>query len=234
MPMGTALHFESLPPPYVRLIDPRHDKIPTPVDERGLIDIPRLISDVKATVDPDYIWPNRPSVHHFHWPEALYPYAEGPDVSVNPAQFRNLPIHKGLVVRTFENWLHLITLPSQPPELEVQAFRVEGYQVAKNLFATARETVQWEKRARRRRELVSANPDILRQDFNGQDIIGEAIMHEVLEKHFRSFEKQLEEQEKIPLEFRLVNLDGTPAEIAASLGSLVAKPSLELRRVTAA
>jgi hypothetical protein len=62
---------ESLPPPDAWLIDPRQEKIETPLDERNLIDIPKLIGAIKLTVDPSYQWGGELDVHHFYWPEAL-------------------------------------------------------------------------------------------------------------------------------------------------------------------
>lgn len=224
------LKSASLPPRDSLLIDPRTEKLLTPVDDRGLVIIPQLITDVKSVVDPDYQWPEELSVHHFYWHEAWYPYTKESPTAENPAIFRNLPIHKGLVIRAFENLLHIATIPPKPPEPEVQKYRVEAYLVVRDLFKMARRTIQWEKRARRRRELVAANPDIIPAGFNGEDIIGEEIMHEVLEKNFRGFERQLIRQEAIPEKHRIIQLDGTPHKMARDLGKLVARPSLHLVR----
>lgn len=228
---------ESLPPPDARLINPDRfpdRRIPTPTDERGLVDIPQLITDVKETVDPNYVWPNGLSVHHFYWPAAWYPYDRVITSTENPALFRNLPIHKGLVLRTFENWLHKITLPPEMPEKEIMVYRVDAWLVARDLFRMARTTVQWEKRARRRRELIIANPAIIKEGFNGIDVIGEEIMHEVLEKNFRGFEHQLQKQEKIPEEFRLLDITGTPRQVATDLGKIMTRSSLQLVQSIAA
>lgn len=226
--------FETLPPPDARLHDPRRDGyIPTPVNDLGLVDIPRLINTVKETVDPGYEWPTGLSVHHFYWPMHLYPHTTGDD-HCSPATFRQIPVHKGLVLRTFENWLHAITEPPAMPDQEVMDYRVEAWLVARDLFRTARTTIQWERRAKRRRELIATNPDIIPAGFNGADIIGEEIMHEVLEKHFRAFEKHLDRQNRIPEELRIVDISGSPDEIARSLGKVVAKPSLRLVRSTGA
>jgi hypothetical protein len=180
------------------------------------------------------VWPNDLSVHHFYWPAAWYPYDRAMVSAENPALFRNLPIHKGLVLRTFENWLHKITLPPEMPEKEVMVYRVDAWLVARDLFKMARTTVQWEKRARRRRELIIENPAIIKEGFNGIDVIGEEVMHEVLEKHFRGFEHQLQKQEKIPEEFRLLDITGTPRQVATDLGKIMTRSSLRLVQSIAA
>jgi hypothetical protein len=113
-------------------------------------------------------------------------------------------------------------------------YRVDAWRVARDLFKTARKTVQWERMVQRRRKLIAENPTIVPEGFNGVDIIGEEIMQEVLERHFRVFELQLTRQDKIPEELRIVDLSGSPSEVAASLGKLVAKPSLRLVRSIAA
>src|SRR5262245_28604481 len=88
---------EALPPPDAILIS-SDERIETPIDDRGLIDISQLIADIKATVDPDYKWLKKPDVHHFYWPRLFYPFAEE-DQAVNLRKFRNLPVHKGYMPR---------------------------------------------------------------------------------------------------------------------------------------
>lgn len=46
-----------LPPRDLWLFDPETDgKIPTPLNEYGLVDADELIDTVKSTVDPSYKW----------------------------------------------------------------------------------------------------------------------------------------------------------------------------------
>lgn len=222
----------SLPPPDARLINPYTDKFDTPLDERGLVDIATLISAVKATVDSDYEWSSGVSVHHFYWPGSNYPY-DSSSATYNKSTFRNLPIHKGLVLREFENWLHLTTLPPPMPDEEIRRHRVESWIVARDLFKMARKTVRWERQTRRRRELIAKNPHIVAEGFNGEDVIGEEIMQEILDKNFRGFERQLHRNERIPAEFRLVRLDTTPDKIARRLGQVVMPRTLLLAKMIA-
>lgn len=229
--LAITSEIESLPPPDARLINPDRfpdHRIPTPVDDRGLIIVDQLITDVKETIDSLYEWPEGVSVHHFYWPAAWYSYDRSLSSNQNPATFRNLPVHKGLVLRTFENWLHKVTIPPEIPEPEIMAYRVDAWLVARDLFKMARKTVQWEKRARRRRMLIAKNPNIINEGFNGIDVIGEEIMAEVLDKNFRGFEHQLQKQERIPEEFRLFDITGSPQQIATNLGKVMTRTSLHL------
>ena len=209
-----------LPPIEFRRLAPG-EKIPTPTDERGLIEIDRLIADLNKTIDPAYEWPKGLSVHHFYWAGNKYPYVRDVTHAHNPAYFCNLPIHKGLLPRVFENYLHLITEEPPVPDQEVREYRVEAWQVAKDLFKSARKTIQWERRARRRRELVARNPAILADEFNGEDIIGEEFMHTMLEKNFHQLERQMHRNARIPREFRLLDFEASPRTIATALGKLV-------------
>jgi hypothetical protein len=119
-------------------------------------------------------------------------------------------------------------LPSPIPSLEVRSYRVDAWLVARDLFKMARKTVQWEKKMRRRRELIHDNPAIVDEGFDGVDIIGEECMQEVLERNFRGFLYQLERQKHIPEEFRIIDLDDSPQRIATQLGSIATKKSLQL------
>lgn len=211
-----------------------YHSLDTPVDERGLIDIPQLIQVVKTCVNPNYTWPQELSVHHFYHPGSWYPYQPQDGEASNPHVFRNLPIHKGLMPRQFENLLHWVTREPPMPDKDVMRYRVEAWTVAKNLFRMARHTVQWEKRARRRRELIAAQPAIIKAEFNGQDIIGEEIIEEVLSRHFRGIEHQIKRHENIPTEFRLVAFDGSAEVLATSLGKLIVPSSLSLVKAVAA
>ena len=219
----------SLPPPDVRLIS-TNDMIDTPVDDLGLVDIDQLITDIGETIDPDYQWSPGLSVHHFQWPEAWYKYPEGPYEDIPIRSFRNLPPHKGLVPREFENWLHKITLPPAMPSPEVVVRRHESWGVAKSLFLTIKDAVKQEKMARRRRQYVAQNPDVLPPEFNGEDIIGEEIMQEILEKHFRGIIYHLEKLSEIPPEHKLVDETADIHDISRTLGQLVVPQARILKR----
>lgn len=220
-----ALDLETLPPPDARLCEV-DEKIPIPYDDRGLIKIDDLVRNVKATIDQNYEWPTGLNVHHFYWPEEAYPSNLSPGAGVNPAQFRALSIHRGLLPKVFHSWLHIITDPPAMPEPDVMQYRNEAWVVARDLFLMARKTIVTEKQTRRRRLYVAQNPDTLKVEFNGVDVIGEAVMQDMLEQNFRGFEMQLQRQERIPEEHRIIDLEGTPNKIAAELGRLIVPKSL--------
>ncbi len=223
-----------LPPRQLQLRDPaKWEDMILPeeyTDDRGLIVPSQLIEVVKGSVDPTYEWPDGLSIHHLYWPASWYSYEDTPDCRRSSGTFRQLPIHKALLPRVFENWLHAITVPPNVPEPDVIQFRIDAWNVAKDLFQTARETIAHEKLARRRRAYVATNPHVLKTDFNGFDKIGEEYIQEEYERNFRGWDQILERYEEIPEEFRLIEIDQPIDVIAKSLGKLVAPKSLVLTR----
>ncbi len=221
-----------LPPQEVWLIaDPEKTKIDTPLDDRGLVAIPELIQVVKDTIDPGYTWPMHLSVHHLYWQGWWYqsgfagPYANA---------FRELPINKALVPRVFENWLHKVTIPPPVPDPEVMRYRVESWAVAKNLFKSVRQAVVWEKRARRRDAFIRANPSVLPEEFEGEDLIGRAVLEDTIRDNFRNIERNLELLYEIPPEFRLIEPDATQEDLTKGLGKIVVPKALQLVGAVAA
>jgi hypothetical protein len=228
---GEVLHENcSLPPKDAFLYLPKtySERIPTALDHNGVVDMHATIDAVKECIDPAYVWDNEKSLHHFQWPDSWYSvHRENGDYV--PSNFRNLPISTGLVLREFENVLHRVTLPPPVPDREVMQYRIESWQVVKNLFSAARKTVQWQKIQKKRREFISNNPSVLKEGFNGQDVIGEEIMFEILDKHFSSYESLLEKQESIPEEHRILDISGPPQLVAKRLGRLAAKKKIDYR-----
>lgn len=214
--------------PPARYRRPIRERIPTPTDERGLIDIPALLEAVKATIDPEYQWPTDPSDHHFYWPEAAYPHDH--EGLVNPAWFRNLPIHKGRIPRVFENWLHEVTLPAPVPSTEVMHYRVESWRVAVHLFRSASKVVEWEQLAARRAEYADRNAESIGYDKEGNNI-GEQVMAGIIGRYFKGLDMHLERLGQVPPEFRLVEPNVSPQEIATRLGSLVLPRAMPLTNV---
>ncbi len=108
---------DRLPPRDVQLHDPRRDGLlETPLDERGLVDLDRLVDLARATVSPEFGWESRENdVHHLQWPRRHYDIA-GAMVDVETQVFRNLVNRKAYVPRIFHNWVHYITAP--PPRAQ--------------------------------------------------------------------------------------------------------------------
>lgn len=215
-----------LPPQEYR--KPLTEKIPTPTDDRGLIDISELIRVVKATIEPEYEWPSYASNHHFYWPGNAYPH----DFTglVNPAYFRNLSIHKGNIPRVFENWLHEITIPPAVPSEEVMHYRVQAWDVALNLFKSARQVVRWERLIRQREEYVLDNPTIITRTEQGEDI-GAEINAKIIARHFKGLDMHLARLERVPSEFRLCDANITPQQLATRLGEIVVPRAMPLTGV---
>lgn len=205
------------------------ERLPTPIDSRGLVDIPATVSLVKSIVPRDYGWAPNLSVHHFYWPYAGYEEA-GPTARA----FRELPIHKGLTLREFENLLHAILAPSPIPDREVMAYRVEAWQVAHDLFTSARQAIAWERRMRRREALIRSKPDILPAEFNGEDRIGREVLSEILDKNFTGMEQHLERATSIPPEYWLFNPESATEALATQLGQLVVPNAVLLVNAVAA
>lgn len=209
------------------------EPIETPTDERGLVDVPRLIEAVKATIDPAYRWPQpRGNKHHFYWPRANYPYEQqwwDRERMYNAGAFCNLPIHKGDLPKEFENWLHLVTLPPAVPNEEVMQYRIEAWRVATDLFKSARQVVIWERRAKKRGPYIEANPEVKKYN-DDDDLYAREYMAGILDHHFRGVEQHIAALERVPPEFRLIEPASTPKELAAGLGRFVTKRALKLTR----
>lgn len=220
-----------LPPQEFRLLPPG-ERIETPVDDRGIVDVGKLIDAVKSTIEPGYEWRGPDSTHHFEWPAFRFSYD---DVWVSDGKvysagrFRDLPIHKGELPREFENYTHEITHWPLVPSREVMQYRIEAWRVAASLFKSARRVVLWEKRAKKRASYVERNPEVLSYDEG--DIFAAEYMEDIIDKHFRGVERHMSELERVPPEFRLVEPADSPRELATQLGRFVGKRSLKLRQL---
>jgi hypothetical protein len=230
--LAMPLEQSAYMPPFDARLVARGEKIPTAVDKHGLVDFLKLISDVKATVDPTYQWSSELSVHHFLWPEVWCPYIPYVSSPHNPAYFRNLPINKGEVSREFENWTHEVTEPAAPPEAEIMQHVTEGWQIGINLHKLAKNTILWEKRARRRRSYIASNPSVVDSNPNGEDVYGEEYIAEVFDINARSMDALMRRNQEVPAEFRVVDLNATPEVIGKQLGKIVVHGHRNLSRLT--
>ncbi len=210
-----------LPPLGARLINPSKEKIQTPIDDRGLVDVPKLIQVVQETIHPEFRWTWPLNVHHFYWHEADYPYEKEFGTINNPSTFRELPINKGLLPKVFHNWLHLVTIPPPKPSPEVMNYRVEAWTVARSLFRNMQGSVQWERKASRRVGFLEHNPGTLDEKLNGEDIYGKAVMVDTLDTYFRGAEYHIRRLDQIPEDFRLFDPDQPRQILATQLGQLV-------------
>lgn len=198
-----------LPPSDVWQFTPGHDEpLPTPVDERGLVDADALIALVKATVDSDFTWEpsEKPDAHHLYWERNLYPSA--PKAAINPDEFCNLSINQIVIPRMFHNWLHLVTSEPPVPTKEVMGYRIEAHDTVLKLFRNAKQSV-----------------DLTRARY-----IPEERLHRGSEHHLWQFLIEVEEAQKLPVEFHPINFSdlnpSTPEELrslAHFLGKAIAR-----------
>lgn len=180
-----ALPSAFLPPPETWLHNPyTDDLLPTPLDERGLVDTAKLIKQVKATINPNYTWPSPFSDdHHLQWPDRWY--ENTPEATVNPHQFRNLAISRIYAPRMFHNWVHRITEPPRKPSEEVMHYRIDAQQVALILFRT----VKHSKILARKRHL---------SDIQLEDLLTE---------RFENFATSFELAKRTPKPFQLLDFE---------------------------
>lgn len=206
---------DRLPPRNVQIFDLKRDPLlETPLDERGLVDVAKLIEQIKTTVDPSYRWTSQVNdVHHLQWPASHYHNQDG--VHSNPHVFRDLAISKVTVPRVFHNWLHRITIPPPLPSDEVMGYRTEAQNVAVSLFRTAK-----------------LGKQITRIKGLSDTIIEHRLIHQ-----FEDFSQQYEEARIIPVEFNLIDTSERLATIhdmfaiGSKLGK-IATVSTIVRRVT--
>lgn len=207
LPTDTSLF---LPPPDVWRFTPGKDEpLPTPVDERGLVDVDALITLVKTTVDPEFPWQSNErldDVHHLYWERNRYPAT--PNETVNPDEFRNSSINQIVIQRMFHSWIHLVTKEPEAPTEEVMGYRIEAYRVVRKLLRNARQSV-----------------DLTRARYMPEDKLQRGS-----EYHLWQFLVEVEEARKLPKEFHPVDFQemnpSTPEELhelARCLGRVAAK-----------
>lgn len=129
---------EHLPPREVHLFNPeKNGRMPTPLDERGLVDIDALVQLAKEAVDPEYDWASMESdIHHLQWVSRRYDVVTA-FLGVDGNTFRNLVNRKAYVPRVFHNWVHYITEPPPVPVEEVMQYSIDAQRVALSLARTA-------------------------------------------------------------------------------------------------
>lgn len=121
-----------IPPRETWIHNPIKDgPLKTPTDSLGLVDLDTLISLVKSTVKPDFSWRSpRSDVHHLQHYARYY-------TSDLERDFRELVSRKVFVSRTFHNWLHIVTTPSDVPSEEVMHHSVQAETVKVGLTRAA-------------------------------------------------------------------------------------------------
>jgi len=201
-------------------IEPGHT-LEAPVDERGVVDIYATVEKALGCIDPEYIFPKEHcDVHHFVWERSNYlPSRHGG--SVTPSQYREIPFHKGYLPRQLHNFMHTVIAPPPVPSMEVMARRVESYDVARRLFATARIALQFER--------ISPKSLPLRKRWRREQLLDEDILCGILTKLEGRYVRELD---LTPRDTDYVDIDSLrerPIEEAAThLGRVAARSSINM------
>jgi hypothetical protein len=205
-----------LPPRDVWLWDPEiEDKLETPLDERGLVDLDALVGMVRKTVTPSYQWESPfNDIHHLQWEASRY-VGKTNDETQMMRDFRELASRKALVPRIFHNWVHRITEPSSLPSEEVMQYSVDAERVALSL---AQQAMMATRITRNKR-------------------VSERARFERLKYAFESYTTTVDNARLVPLEYRRVPLEvidiNSPEElpfVARELGRLAIDRVPERRR----
>jgi hypothetical protein len=198
-----------LPPPDVRLIDPKKDKVPTHfVGE--MLDTDRLLADVEATIDPTFAWPPADNEHHYLWPARFYPMGDNSELTAIK-KVRDLSVSKVRLPIMFHDWLHEVTLP--PPVLSQLAAeqRLRAWHTTHTLFNLAHRAMD---------KYIKLGGDT----EDSQEVVAPEVLYGMMTKeHRRSWFRRVENLRSTSPEFRIVEFTEDPQQLVRSLGHLLTK-----------
>lgn len=179
-----------LPPPDAQLYNPLLEgKLETPLDERGLVDLNKLVDLVKETVDPEFQWASPYNdVHHLQWVGRYYDVAQA-FIDIDTQQFRNLVNRKAYVPRIFHNWIHQITLPPPVPSEEVMRYSIDAQRVAMSLSRTAS----------------------LATKLTRKPSVPEKRLRQRLDQEFENYNLYIDNAREVPKEFSLLKIEEVEA-----------------------
>lgn len=162
--------------------------VPSQTDERGFVDYGWLLGHIHSLVPSNHVWTGTPDVHHLQWTAESYEpkhFADYEDPEL-PNRFREVPFHKLLIPRDLHDLIHVVTLPSEPPEFEVMEKRLAAYDTAISLFQKAKQAVEVANKAHR---LIPApHPDYSHKTYD--PVTRKLIEREVLLDNYREFYNQ--------------------------------------------
>lgn len=189
MPLMGPLRFEHpphLPPPSVapilehydpeiKRVDKEH-RVEAPIDDRGVVDIFRTVELALSLVDDEYIWPRdepEPDIHHFVWERDWY-HPRHFGGSMIPRDYRDkISFHKGYLPRQLHDFIHATVNPPPVPDFSVMETRVRDYEMALDLFESARGAVT----ARRKPGKIAGVPTSAR---SGRVLLDEEILMQIM------------------------------------------------------
>lgn len=179
-----------LPPRDVWLHSPEKDGlIPTPRDDRGLVDVPLLIDTLKATVDPAYDWLSGFSDdHHEYWPKA--DYVNDPMMYANPHEFRNQMSNRLDGPCVFHRWLHRVTEPPVMPSQEVMHYCIKAERAMGSLAVH-----------------ISSTKWLMKKSG-----LPKSHVHEGVNRRLDNFIRELDKVKELPPEFQPIDLSDYRAD----------------------
>lgn len=186
------------------------DRLPTPLNNIGLVDKPKLIKLVRGTLNSAYAWPSvLDDEHHCQWPRRNY--VDRPDEKINPYEFRNFALNKMYWPRMFHAWAHKVTEQPPVPSLEVM------HNVGQAQFAidTLHRSVQIAK-------MLNRNKNISPKSLNGR-----------LEELYEEYNESLDDLNQLDTEFHFLDINQIRPEsihdllnIKGELGRLATVPTV--------
>lgn len=136
-----------LPPPEYRLPQFQtadglaENKIETPLNRWGLVDVDALVQRVNATMLPGYRWGGQNDRHHLGWAHARYQAADEQAGDSLATTFRDLPCNLIWVPREFHNWTHAVTKEPQMPSREIMQEYIDEWAMLSGFFKSVKETL---------------------------------------------------------------------------------------------
>lgn len=170
-------------------------KIILPTDDRRFVKTDAAVEYVLDTLfKTGYEWnfdyddpETRPDEHHFYYERADYS-SRANNGSLVPYKFRRLPTLIGRMPRQLHNAFHDLTVRPEIPEIEAMQNYIDAYALAynafKNLFDTAKITVEAMKMFPQRRQDVALGRVIPKTE---DDYIGEEYMRSFFKEHFSAY-----------------------------------------------
>ncbi len=181
----------------------------TPVDDRGIVEVDRLLLTVKGRMSPDdlFLPDEGTNVHHFYYPRARY----NSDLE---SEFRELPPNKGRLPRGFHKKLHDLMSPPLIPDDEVMRQFCESWAIAESLLRAARQIKRQEKKSNKMVDYAFSRLD--------QGTIAEAMVEDVFDRHFAKnrgseawFGKKLETLANMQVTFTELPLEHLGGKVSA-------------------
>lgn len=171
--------YMGLPPLDARLWNKDKDeKLPTPLDSNGIVDLDALVALGKEAVVKGFDWTSPfNDIHHLQWPGVRY-------ASETEMTFRELTRRKAYIPRVFHNWLHHITLPAPLPTEEVMQHAIRAERTARAIASTAQLAVR----------------------LTRMTGIPEHKLLSRLEQEFDNYTLYVENAREVPSEFQLLQL----------------------------